>query len=289
MSWEEVKRENYGKDYWVSCGRGTVDFSLQGMEQIDTRGISMSYDEYLDIQWQSIGETRIYFELCFFNCCSGAEFTGQIDRFKSSKGKVLFKRIKVLGMYADGNGFYGKEDHVWMDSKGFEKYSAGDCLRFSAEVYRYLKIGNGKKIDYGLQNPVNINKVEFYTLPTDDALIDQLICETCRYEEQCFMGMCLMNEKERKERFELLKNFQPGKFTNMTVLLAYELEYRMFYQIEGYDEDRDDPVSQKLLSICRAQPIYYTGIIQEAFFRMAYPEKTRLYINDDDYDEDRNE
>ena len=92
-------------------------------------------------------------------------------------------------MYTDGTMFDGKEDHVWMDKSGFEEYDVGDSVSFGAEVYRYVKTGNGKQIDYGLRNPTGIQKVEAYELPSDDALImqevKQLICETCFLSEQC--------------------------------------------------------------------------------------------------------
>ena len=85
--------------------------------------------------------------------------------------------------------FDDKEDHVWMDKSGFEKYNVGDSVSFCAEVYRYVKTGNGKLIDYGLRNPTGIQKIEAYELPSDDELImqevEQLICETCFLSEQC--------------------------------------------------------------------------------------------------------
>ena len=49
------------------------------------------------------------------------------------------KRIFISGMYTDGTMFDGKEDHVWMDKSGFEKYAVGDGVSFGAEVYRYVK------------------------------------------------------------------------------------------------------------------------------------------------------
>ena len=69
--------------------------------------------------------------------------------------------------------FDGKEDHVWMDKSGFEEYNVGDSVSFSAEVYRYVKTGNGKRIDYGLHNPTGIQQIEAYELPSDNALIMQ--------------------------------------------------------------------------------------------------------------------
>lgn len=39
-----------------------------------------------------------------------------------------------------------------MDLKGFEPFNIGDSVSFGAEIYRYLKTGNGKVSDYGLRN-----------------------------------------------------------------------------------------------------------------------------------------
>lgn len=35
---------------------------------------------------------------------------------------------------------------------GFKKYKVGYCLSFIAEIYRYLKTGNGKIIDFSLKS-----------------------------------------------------------------------------------------------------------------------------------------
>ena len=69
-----------------------------------------------------------------------------------------------------------------MDKSGFEECAVGDSVSFCAEVYRYVKTGNGKLIDYGLHNPTGIQKIEAYELPSDDELImqevEQFICKT---------------------------------------------------------------------------------------------------------------
>ena len=103
----------------------------------------------------------------FSSSGSSADFKGQILRFDQQKNKVLFKRIMVNGMYGDGIGFVGKEDHVWMDRTGFELFNPGDCLWFEADIYRYMRKSDGKLIDYGLRNPDNIEKIESYEVPTD--------------------------------------------------------------------------------------------------------------------------
>lgn len=110
-------------------------------------------------------------------------------------------------MYSDGICFEGKEDHVWMDLKGFEDYQVGDSVSFWAEIYRYLKTGNGKMIDFGLRNPQQITKIDPYQLPSDDELLRQevklMICETCFLSEQC-AGFCLLPKGAKKAMVDLM-------------------------------------------------------------------------------------
>ena len=70
-------------------------------------------------------------------------FKGELE--KVNKTRVCFKRIFTTGMFFDGGMFDGKEDHVWMDKQGFEEYQVGDSIEFFAEIYRYVKTGNGKQ------------------------------------------------------------------------------------------------------------------------------------------------
>ncbi len=91
--------------------------------------------------------------------------------------------------------------------------AVGDSVSFCAEVYRYVKTGNGKLIDYGLRNPTGIQKIEAYELPSDDELImqevEQLICETCFLSEQCNRNYCTMDPKKKRllkqEMFRAIK------------------------------------------------------------------------------------
>lgn len=158
-----------------------------------------SYNEYLDAQLASQGKKhRSYFADCFVN---GVEpyVKGQIDQVDQKH--VCFKRIFISGMYPDGTICDGKEDHVWMDKSGFEEYAVGDSISFCADVYRYIKTGNGIQIDYGLRNPTDIQKIEAYELPSDDELmmqeVEQVICDTCFLNEHCNYTDCLMNQEER--------------------------------------------------------------------------------------------
>ena len=170
-----------------------------------------SYNEYLDVQFASLGKKhRPYFANCFFNAVM-SHFKGQIEKVRSKH--ICFERIFISGMYTDGTMFDGKEDHVWMDKSGFEGFGVGDSVSFGAEAYRYVKTGNGKLIDYGLRNPTNIQKIEAYELPTDDELImqevDQIICETCFLSEQCNRNYCTMEPKKKRllkqDMFRIIK------------------------------------------------------------------------------------
>ena len=281
--WKKTKKEYYQKDCIVQHDGGIINFSPDSMAEVE-KGAFRSYDEYLEVQRRSCRESRKYFEMCYYHpyVC---DYKGRIDRYDSSNGKLLFQRIMIDGMYNDGIGFRGKEDHVWMDAAPFADYEPGDCIGFDAEIYRYMKQGNGKLIDYGLRFAANVHKIDGYEVPTDEDLvnqqIDQLVCETCRYYDHCFMGNCIANEDERRKRTELLKSLEPGKFTERTVMLAYELEYRMFLQMGGFRLDKKDknyPVMKRLVEICSQEPVYYTGDIEEALMRMTMPEKPRMYI-----------
>ena len=201
----ELKKAKYGKKVCTFVEEGVIYFDPDSLKEV-VGAESMTYDEYLDIQIYSLGKYRSSFEACYFNFPMG--FKGQIE--KIAKNRVCFKGIFVSGMYPDGDMFDGKEDHVWMEQSGFEPFKVGDCVEFFAEVYRYVKTGNGKLIDYSLRNPVDIKKIDAYNLPSDDDLIrqevKQIICETCFLSEQCNKSFCMHNPKERKKLEKQLFN-----------------------------------------------------------------------------------
>lgn len=204
----KLKKEYYGRKICVLTEGGTIDFDPGKLKQV-VGAENMTYDEYIDTQIRSLGKYRGYFEMCYYEMAM--RFKGQIE--KITEKNVCFNRIYVSGMYGDGTMFDGREDHVWMDNKGFERFHAGDCLEFSAEVYRYIKTGNGKMMDYSLRNPERIKKIDAYELPSDDDLlmqeIDQIICETCFYREHCYNVFCMRSEKEREmlrqQMFDIMK------------------------------------------------------------------------------------
>ena len=100
--------------------------------------------------------------------------------------------------------FDGKEEHVWMDIAGFEECQIGDCVSFSAEVYRYVKTSNGKQIDFALRNPEGIKKIEAYELPSDNDLLKQAIsvltCETCYLSEHCNGDFCILSKNKKSKK-----------------------------------------------------------------------------------------
>ena len=188
---------HYGDNEIVMSEFGTIDFSPNSIKEI-VSSINLTYDDYLEAQFNSKGNYRHDFANCYYNIPMG--FMGQIE--KTTKDKVCFKRIFVSGMFPDGVMFDGKEEHVWMNKQGFEGFSVDDSVSFFAEIYRYIKTGNGKTLDFGLRNPQSIRKIDAYKLPTDEELMMQqinwIICESCMLKEQCNKNYCIMNPKDKK-------------------------------------------------------------------------------------------
>lgn len=207
-----LKKANYGKNVCTQMEGGVIFFNPDSLKEVVGAG-AMTYDEYLDVQFQSMGKMRSYFEMCYFNYAM--EFKGQIERV--TKSNVCFERVFVRGMYSDGEMFDGKEDHVWVEKPWFESYHIGDCVKFYADVYCYVKKGNGKLIDYSLRNPKGIKKIASYELPSDGDLIiqgiNQIICETCFWSEQCNRVFCMRDSKERKILQEQMLEAVKGKNT----------------------------------------------------------------------------
>lgn len=199
----------YGEKELVCTYDGTIDFDPEGYKSV-VGADRFTYDEYLEVQIKSFHKTRDWFETCFHNIPLG--FKGCIE--KNTGKRVCFQRIVVEGMYPDGDCFVGKEDHVWMDISGFEGFQVGDCLSFFAEIYRYVKTGNGKQIDFGLRNPEGIKQIKAYELPTDEELmeqeIEQMLCETCYLEEHCNRVSCLHLRNDmrnlKKQMLDVLKS-----------------------------------------------------------------------------------
>ena len=205
----------YGhSNYIVQTEYGIVDMNDDAMKDV-RGGENLTYDEYVKTVLDSRNIRRTSFEYCYYNnaLCS---FKGQISEFDRKKGKVIFNRIYLSAMLMDGNGYEGKEDHVWMDIEPFRDYSEGDCLQFAGEIYRYLKTKHGKQISFGICKPYDIIKIDLYELSNDDEMlmqaIDQIICEACKFNEHCYMGNCIADEKWRNDmRINLYEAAQSTK------------------------------------------------------------------------------
>ena len=211
------KDANYMAKVSVQTENGIIDYDPDTMKDV-VGGEKLIYDEYIKIQKKTAGKVRGSFQLCYYYVPLG--FKGQIE--KKNDKKVCFKRVYVDGMYFDGICFEGKEDHVWMDLKGFEDYQVGDSVSFYAEIYRYLKTGNGKMIDFGLRNPQKITKIDPYQLPSDDELLRQevelMVCETCFLSEQC-TGFCLLTKGEKAKIDSMFHAVKSNQISNRDEVL----------------------------------------------------------------------
>lgn len=190
-TWQQVKDKYYNANTLVLCGIGSIDFSPANMSNVKN-GNFVSYDEYLEVQYKSQNTIRQWFEKCYYeSICS--VFKGKIHRIDIKRKRILFSKIYVYGTYEDGACFRGKEDHVWMDIKGFEGFKVGDNVEFCGDIYRYRKQSGDRLINYGV-SPTSIKKIDEYELPTNEELTEQAIqelkCEVCLYREQCY-GICL--------------------------------------------------------------------------------------------------
>ena len=206
---DDFKKAHYCKKVCVADEGGVIFIDPESIKDV-VGAEKMKYDEYLDIQIASLGKQRSYFTTCYFNIA--LEFKGKVERI--TKSNICFERIYISGMFSDGTMFDGKEDHVWMNKKGFESFSIGDCVQFTAEVYRYLKTSNGKFIDYSLRNPIGITRIQSYDLPSDEELmmqgINSILCESCYLNEHCSYVSCMRPKKEiqqlKKQMLQMMKN-----------------------------------------------------------------------------------
>ena len=210
--WIKMKQDYYHSNTVAMTEDGTIDFSPDRYKEVEFNGVSVTYDEYLDIQRSADGTNREYFAKCFYDGGGYTDCKGQIARISKAKEKILFRSIFCRRAYGDGSYFDGTEDHVWMSRKSFEGFQVGDYLSFSAHVYRYLKTSNGKQLDYGLRNPYGIKKIGNYELPSDDELLKQrlmeLACETCMYAEHCYGDPCIAAPGYREGIVQMLFELQ---------------------------------------------------------------------------------
>ena len=200
----EMVIADYGEKIVQYTEGGCIDFDPDGLKEV-VNGEKLTYNDYIDAQINSLGKTHSGFQWCFYNHPLG--FKAQIEKVNSNF--VCFQRIFIEGIYSDGICAMDKEQHIWMELKGFEGFKPGDCVEFFAEPYRYLKTGNGKQIDYGLRNPTGIKSIEKYELPLDQELMNQelesIICEACYLRVYCSGNYCVNSEvKEIKSEMKVL-------------------------------------------------------------------------------------
>ena len=134
--WKEFVEKYSHSGYLVQSEFGTIDTTDDAMKDV-AGGENLSYEEYLQVLFNSRNIIRHCFEYCYYSN-AWCDFKGRISRFDKKKGKVIFNCIYVSGGLMDGDCYEGKEDHVWMDMEPFEEYQVGDCLSFGGEIYRYL-------------------------------------------------------------------------------------------------------------------------------------------------------
>lgn len=195
--WTIAKEALYRRPIVAITEWGLINFDPEAQKTL-SGGETLTYDDYLNLMRKSGNSVRRDFEKAYYDA-SWCSFKGRVERINQKKGTVCFERIFVSAEYIDGDGFFGKEDHVWMDLSPFLPCKKGDCFSFLADIYRYVKTGNGKMIDYGLRDPKDIRRIDEYELPSDDQLrlqaADEIICsDLCMYNKHC-NGFCIANQE----------------------------------------------------------------------------------------------
>lgn len=202
---------------------------------------------------------------------------------------VVLKKVVVDGIRHDGIGFMGSEDHVNIfDAKDIKTLMEkdlhpGDKICFAAQTKEYER--KDGSVDFSFCDISDVEVVDNYDIPTKEELIDEqirnLVCEVCIFNEHCYCRMCVANDDEAKERFTILKNIEPGKFTPLTVMAAYEIWGKTFSQLGGLVADKDDTNFQTIEKIKKLSSKYGTGCVwplHDALAHMMYPEFPRKYF-----------
>ncbi len=144
--------------------------------------------------------------------CAFGTFKGRVAKIVENK-EYLFKKLYVE--FDDGPDIVeGKEDHIWIyDAKPFEEMGVkvGDCVAFTALAYAYRRQDGTE--DYSLKSPSEIEIIEDYELPTNEALeermLSNLACEMCLYASQCYGEPCIAPDGYREGMREFLKKCNP--------------------------------------------------------------------------------
>ena len=112
--WATVKKAYYRVPILVITEWGVIDFDPDFQKEL-SGGENLSYDDYLELMKKSGRTWREDFMKAFYDA-SYCYFKGRVERINRKKGTVCFERIYISGEYINGggDGFFGKEDHVWM-------------------------------------------------------------------------------------------------------------------------------------------------------------------------------
>lgn len=204
------------------------------------------------------------------------------------ENRIVLKNVVIDGIRHYGIGFIGSEDHVnIVETKDVKTLTDKDVhpgykICFTAQPYGYTR--KDGSVDISLCDISDVEFVDNYHIPTKDELIDEqiqnLVCEVCIFNENCCGGMCIANQEERKKKIEILKNLQPGKFTPLTVLAAYEIWGKLMTQIGGFDVSTNDPNYEVIKKIEKLSSEHneYIWPFRDAFAHMSYPEFPRIYF-----------
>ena len=103
--WKEFVEEYSHSGYLVQSEFGTIDTTDDAMKDV-AGGENLSYEEYLQVLFNSRNIIRHCFEYCYYSN-AWCDFKGRISRFDKKKGKVIFNCIYVSGGLMDGDCYEG--------------------------------------------------------------------------------------------------------------------------------------------------------------------------------------
>lgn len=174
--WLNEKRRFYNTDTVLCMEGGGIIFSKRIFEAKKVEyGEWLSYDNYLDLQYYSIG--RIHSALFgIFADCSSADALGKIEAIDTVNKRIYFSKLWVRQLDpSPWSGYEEFEEHIWIDQQGLEEFEVGDCIMFEAAVTRYLRNADSDPRNYAIDFKLNsfrvVDTVNEDFLPTDDMLL----------------------------------------------------------------------------------------------------------------------
>ena len=210
--WEWLKKKCYRKNMVALIGSGFIDFTKASFLTLirgcvdkysytnDMISRLPNYDAFLDIQRENIGKARADVARIYFDAGSYVVCYGKIQKFshiREKRDKVCIEKVTIYNPHSldvDWNLFTGTLDHIWVESCYFEGMDIGDNVKFEATISPYLKTGNGKQIDYGLEVSDDAEQIDDYYWPTKEDVRNSIAnrnkCASCLYNDYCY-GHCL--------------------------------------------------------------------------------------------------